>query len=103
MVRKISMTLLILILLTMAVTGIYSVYRESKVKQVNIGMTKTLVENLLGEGRPSHMAFVCETCPEDNEQLVYYGNASLWYGNLEDFVAVCYVENIACGVTRTGL
>src|SRR5262245_45589242 len=96
LLKHIVLALIVLILLLAASTGVAARLRESKVKQIKLGISKSEVEQLLGKGYPDVSSPVCEKCPPRREQFVYPANPSLWYGRFEDTLIVCYVDGVVC-------
>jgi len=103
MIKRITIIATVLILGWVATTGLVAVSKEKKINRIEIGMTEEKVVRLLGPGSVDHMSPACERCPETRKQKVYRGNPSLWYGRLEDFIVVCYVDGIVCDQSRVGL
>ena len=76
---------------------------EERIVQIKIGMNKSEVELLLGNGKKDISWPTCKKCPEKREQIWYKGNPSLWYGHFEDALIVCYANNAVCDFERYGL
>lgn len=102
-IKYIVLALALTMLLVVISTGVAAHSRESRVRQVQPGMPKSEVELLLGRGYPDVMSPACERCPPQHTQFAYEGNASLWFGRLEDMLVVGYVNDVVCDTTRVGL
>jgi hypothetical protein len=101
--KRIALSVLVLILTVVAASGIYDVLRESKVRAVGVGITRAEVERLLGPGAPDTSPPACKDCPHQTAQMYYRANPSFWYGRFEDSLIVCYDGDRVCGISRYGL
>lgn len=97
--KAIFLVIVILLLFSL----VHDVYKENKVNKIFLGMSQEKAEQILGKGKKSYVYPVCSKCETYDTQFSYDGNASLWFGRLEDTIIICYSNNIACDMKRVSL
>lgn len=100
--RAISVTLLVVSVGLLTITGISARVREIRILKVTPGMHRSEVERLLGPGAPDVSRDILDESPIQ-DQYSYPGNNTLWYGRLEDSIVVRYSEDRVSSTTRIGL
>ena len=106
--KRVLRVVLLLIALLLVSTGLLAWRREHVLTSIVPGMSRAQVDMVLGPGRlelpfPGKIQSYCKRCPPEHEEFLYPGNPSLWYGNLEDELIVCYVDGVVCDTARIGL
>ena len=103
---KIGVLVLVMVVLGIILRMTFANRKEIKILSVKIGSNRWQVEELLGSGgNKKHTSCTCEQSPMQvsEDHYAYRGNGSLWYGRFEDYLNICYSDNVVCGMYRSGL
>ena len=92
------------ICLLLLLSLVKALWREPCVQDVQPGIDRARVEQLLGQPRlRDEDVLDCLPCNRPDERVLYRGNPTLWFLHLEDWVEVCFQDEVVCQIRRYGL